>query len=59
MFRIVSGNTDDVFKIETSLMASDEMVGELRTALELDREVQDFYQLTVSAFNRGQPQLSR
>ena len=59
MFRIVAGNSGDAFQIQTNSELGKGTIGELRTRIRLDREKQDFYELTLSAFDRGQPQLGR
>ena len=47
------------FKILSSSRTGSGAVGEIRTAFKLDREMQQMFELTVTAFDRGQPQLSR
>uniref|UniRef100_H2ZF78 Cadherin domain-containing protein n=1 Tax=Ciona savignyi TaxID=51511 RepID=H2ZF78_CIOSA len=58
VYRILSGNTDKVFKIRTIDGPGTQVFGEICVAGELDRESVDRYSLTVAAIDQGTPSLS-
>nr|CAB3236337.1 protocadherin-16-like Dachsous [Phallusia mammillata] len=57
-YKIVAGNINNAFKVRTIEVSHDQVIGEICLARELDRETVSDYTLTVSAMDRGKPQLS-
>nr|XP_039265780.1 protein dachsous-like [Styela clava] len=58
-YKITSGNEGNAFKINThTVIDGENTVGEICVANELDRENISEYQLTVTAYDEGSPQMS-